>query len=220
MSADAVSNYSGVFDGRLGFGRRPALLVIDFISAYTEPTSPLHAPTAQEAAIRTAELCALCREHAVPVIFTRVLFSRSGLDGGLFVRKVPVLRDLVEGAPLAAFVPELQPAPDDVVVTKQYASAFFGTSLASLLTAQGVDTVVLTGVSTSGCVRATVVDALQHGFRAIVPRECVADRHPAPHESNLFDIDAKYGDVLPLDQVMSEVKMVGGLGSGKAGPFR
>jgi maleamate amidohydrolase len=216
MSGDAVSNYSGVFDGRLGFGSRPALLVIDFIAAYTEPTSPLFAPAARDAVLRTAVLYTLCKARGVSVVFTRVLFSRSGLDGGLFVRKVPVLRELVEGAPLAAFVPELQPAPDDVVVTKQYASAFFGTSLASLLTAQGVDTVILTGVSTSGCIRATAVDALQHGFRAIVPRECVADRHPAPHEANLFDIDAKYGDVLPFEQVMSEVKMIGARGFGEA----
>jgi len=205
MTTDATANYSGVFDGRLGFGSRPALLVIDFIAAYTEPSSPLFAPTAREAALHTASLYKLCKTHGLPAIFTRVLFSPTGLDGGLFVQKVPVLRGLVEGAPLAAFVSELQPAGDDVIVTKQYASAFFGTSLASLLTARGVDTVLLTGVSTSGCIRATAVDALQHGFRAIVPRECVADRHPGPHEANLFDINAKYGDVISLEDALLHI---------------
>ncbi len=214
MSSDAVANYSGVLDGRLGFGQRPALLVIDFIAAYTEPASQLYAPAAADAVRQTSALYVRCKAYGMPVIFTRVVFSPSGMDGGLFVRKVPVLRGLVEGAPLAAFVPGLLPASDDVVVTKQYASAFFGTSLASLLTAQGVDTVMLTGVSTSGCIRATAIDALQNGFRAIVPRECVADRHPAPHEANLFDINAKYGDVISLAetfQALSRLRETGPL---------
>jgi maleamate amidohydrolase len=208
MTGDALSNYRGVFDGKLGFGRSPALLVIDFIAAYTTPDSPLFAPDAGDAARQTAVLYAAAKQASVPVIFTRVVFNGSGTDGGLFVRKIPILRELVEGAPLAAFLPELQPADDDVVVTKQYASAFFGTSLASTLVAAGRDTVILTGVSTSGCIRATAVDALQHGFRAIVPRECVADRHAGPHEANLFDIDAKYGDVLSLEAVISALKQM------------
>ena len=140
---------------------------------------------------------------SLPVIYTRVLYHRNGSDGGLFVRKVPALRRMVEGEPLADIVPELPPGPDDVILIKQYASAFFGTSLAAMLTTQGVDTLIITGCSTSGCVRATAVDAMQHGFRPIVPRECVGDRHDAPHEANLFDINAKYGDVVPLAEVMA-----------------
>ncbi|HRE47154.1 MAG TPA: isochorismatase family protein [Aggregatilineales bacterium] len=119
------------------------------------------------------------------------------------MRKVPVLRQMVEGDPLAEIVPELPPTPENVIVTKQYASAFFGTSLAAMLTALKVDTVILTGCSTSGCIRATAVDGMQYGFRVIVPRECVADRHAAPHEANLFDIGAKYGDVVTRAEVLA-----------------
>ena len=146
---------------------------------------------------RTVPLPSAARAHEIPVVFTRVLYSEGAAEGGHFVRKIPALRRLVSGALASELVTELAPRPNEVVLVKQYASAFFGTSLASMLTAQGVDTIVLTGCSTSGCVRATAVDGMQHGFRVIVPRECVADRAPEPHEANLFDIDAKYGDVEP-----------------------
>ncbi|NJM08553.1 isochorismatase family protein, partial [Candidatus Gracilibacteria bacterium] len=136
------------------------------------------------------------------VIYTRVVFQPNGLDGGLFVEKVPALRALIEGEPLAMIVPELPPTPQDVIITKQYASAFFGTTLAALLTSRSIDTIILTGCSTSGCIRATAVDGLQHGFRTVVPRQCVGDRHPGPHEANLFDINSKYGDVVDRDVVM------------------
>lgn len=116
---------------------------------------------------------------------------------------MPVLRTLVEGEPLAEIVPELPPARADVILNKQYASAFFGTSLAAMLTAQGVDTVIITGCSTSGCVRATAVDGMQHGFRVIIPRECVGDRRAEPHEANLFDIHSKYGDVISRAEALA-----------------
>ena len=198
-------NYRGVFDGRLGFGRSPAIIVVDFIRAYTTPGAPLYAPAVVEAVKATAPLLVAGRRKGIPVIYTRVLYHPSGCDGGLFVRKVPVLRGMVEGEPLADIVPELPPGTDDVILIKQYASAFFGTSLATMLTTQGVDTLIITGCSTSGCVRATAVDAMQNGFRPIVPRECVGDRHEAPHEANLFDINAKYGDVVPLADVMAQL---------------
>ncbi len=198
-------NYRGVFDGRMGFGRSPAIIVVDFIRAYTTPGAPLYAPAVVEAVKATARLLVAGRRKGIPVIYTRVLYHPSGCDGGLFVRKVPVLRGMVEGEPLADIVPELPPGTDDVILIKQYASAFFGTSLATMLTAQGVDTLIITGCSTSGCVRATAVDAMQNGFRPIVPRECVGDRHEAPHEANLFDINAKYGDVVPLADVMAQL---------------
>ncbi len=203
MTDSLSENYRGVFDGRLGFGRKPAVLVVDFINAYTTPGAPLYAPQVVEAVHNTAPLLTLARAKAVPVVYTRVLYNQNGLDGGLFVRKVPVLRGMVAGEPLAELVPDLPPAPQDVILVKQYASAFFGTALAALLTAQGVDTVILTGCSTSGCVRATAVDGLQYGFRVIVPRECVGDRHPGPHTANLFDINAKYGDVVTLAEVLA-----------------
>ncbi len=199
---DLHTNYRGVFDGRIGFGRKPALLIVDFINAYTAPGSPLYAPDVVTAVSETIDLLSLARQTAVPVIFTRVIYSRSGLDGGIFVQKVPLLRRMVEGEPLADIGPDLSPDPDDVIINKQYASAFFGTSLAAMLTSLGVDTLILTGCSTSGCVRATAVDGMQHGFRVIVPRQCVGDRHPEPHNANLFDIHSKYGDVVDKDEVM------------------
>lgn len=203
MSPSHPDNYQGVFDGRIGFGQRPAILVVDFIKAYTTPGAALYAPAVVEAVRETAEVLALARAKGMPVFYTRVIYSRTGLDGGIFVRKVPLLRALVEGEPLAEIVDELPPAADDVVIVKQYASAFFGTALAPALTSLGVDTVILTGCSTSGCIRASAVDGMQYGFRVVVPRECVADRHPGPHEANLFDINAKYGDVVSKAEVLA-----------------
>lgn len=195
---DRNQNYSGVFEGAVGFGQRPAVLVIDFIRAYTTPGAPLYAPDVVTASEATAPLLDEARRLGVPVIYTKVLYHPTHLDGGLFVRKIPVLQTLVPGEPLAEIVDAVAPHPEDLVLVKNYASAFFGTSLAATLTAMGIDTLILTGCSTSGCVRATAVDGLQHGYRVVVPRECVADRHPDPHEANLFDINAKYGDVISI----------------------
>ena len=200
--SDLQANYSGVFDGRLGFGKRPAVLVIDFIRAYTTESSALYAADVVTAVAETCELLTLARQKSVPVIYTQVLYNKNGLDGGIFVQKVPVLRKMVPGEPMAEIVPELPPTAQDIIISKQYASAFFGTSLAPMLTSLGVDTLILTGCSTSGCVRATAVDGMQHGFRVIVPRECVGDRHRSPHEANLFDINSKYGDVLSKKEVV------------------
>ena len=195
-------NYSGVFDGRIGFGRKPAVIVVDFINAYTTFGSPLYAEGVVSAVAQTVDLLEAARKNSVPVIYTQVLYNKNGLDGGIFVQKVPVLRKMVAGEPLAEIVPELPPAADDVILIKQYASSFFGTALAAMLTAQNIDTLIVTGCSTSGCVRATAVDGMQHGFRVIVPRECVGDRHEAPHEANLFDINSKYGDVVSKQTVL------------------
>ena len=196
-------NYAGVFDGSLRPGTRPAMLVIDFIRAYTTPGSPLHAPAVAEAVLATPPLLDAARARGVPVVYTRVLYHPSGRDGGLFVRKVGALRAMVEGEPMAAIVPELPPGPDDLVLVKQYASAFFATPLAATLTSLGCDTVLIAGCSTSGCVRATAVDAMQHGFLPVVVRDCVGDRHPGPHEASLFDIQAKYGEVVGLSEALA-----------------
>ena len=200
-----TDNYAGVFDGRLGFGRKPALLIVDFINAYTTPNEPLFAPDVVTAVGETVELLAAFRAQNLPVIFTRVIYNSNGLDGGIFVQKVPILLTMVEGEPMADIVPELAPTDSDVIINKQYASAFFGTPLAAMLTSLGVDTVVLAGCSTSGCIRASAVDGMQYGFRVIVPRECVGDRHPAPHEANLFDINSKYGDVVSKADVLKHL---------------
>lgn len=198
-------NYAGVFDGSVGFGQSPALVVIDFIRAYTTPGSPLYAEGVVRAVAAAGPLLAAARAAGIPVVHTNVLYHPSGLDGGWFVRKVPPLRKLVRGEPMAEFDPGVAPLPEEVVITKQYPSPFFGTPLAPMLTALGVDTLILAGCSTSGCVRAGAVDGLQYGYRVIVPRECVGDRHDAPHDANLFDIQAKYGDVLPRDEVIARL---------------
>jgi maleamate amidohydrolase len=198
MMNDTLSdNYRGVWDQRLGFGRRPALLAIDFMQAYTTEGAPLFAPGVVSAVEESRELLACARRTGIPVIHTHIRYHAGHFaDGGLWVKKAPVMKDMVAGNPLAAFCPPVAPLADEVVLSKQYASAFFGTALAPLLVAQGIDTLLMIGCSTSGCIRASAVDAVQHGFRAMVVRECVGDRHPGPHEANLFDIDSKYGAVV------------------------
>ncbi len=197
-----AQNYAGAFDGRLDFGRRPALIVIDMVLAYLQKGSPLYAGVEDTLASCT-RLLAAARAAAVPVFHTNVSFVKGGLNGGVFFRKVPALKCFEEGSPLAAFPDDLAPAEGEVVITKQYASAFFGTSLAASLTANGLDTLIITGVSTSGCIRATAIDAIQHGFIPIIVREAVGDRHPQVHEANLFDIQAKYGEVRSEAEVIS-----------------
>ena len=204
--SDLASNYKGVFDSRLGFGKRPALLIVDFINAYVTEGAPLFAPDVVTAVDETIPLLSLAREKQIPVLYTKVLYNKNFRDGGIFIQKVPVLKTMVEGEPLAEIVPQLTPIESDSIIVKQYASAFFGTSLAATLTSLGVDTLLLTGCSTSGCIRASAVDGMQYGFRVIVPRECVADRHPGPHEANLFDINSKYGDVVGKAEVMEYLK--------------
>ncbi|MBM3489031.1 MAG: isochorismatase family protein [Alphaproteobacteria bacterium] len=206
MSQDLKQNYKGVFDGRIGFGERPAVLVVDFINAYVTPGSPLYAEGVVAAVEETRELLDEARRRGVPVVYFLVRYQQGGIDGGIFVRKVPTLKIFAEPGPLGEISPRLPPGPKDIVIPKQYASAFFGTSLAALLAAEKRDTLIVTGCSTSGCVRATAVDGMQYGYRVIVPRECVGDRHAGPHEANLFDIDSKYGDVLPKAEVLDYLR--------------
>ncbi|HEI8865090.1 TPA: isochorismatase family protein [Serratia odorifera] len=199
----ASDNYRGVWGQRIGFGQRPALLMIDFMQGYTTEGAPLYAPGVVSAVAESVALLATARQHGIPVIHTNIRYHAAHFaDGGMWVKKAPVMKDMVEGNPLAAFCPQVQPLPQEVVLSKQYASAFFGTALAPMLVTLGVDTLLLAGCSTSGCIRASAVDAVQHGFRTIVVRQCVGDRHPGPHEANLFDIDSKYGDVVNKEQAI------------------
>ena len=190
------SDLAAAFDGRLSFGSRPALLLVDVVMAYLEPGSLLYDEVFVGALAANERLVAAARNAGVPVLFTNVVYQPGGADGGLFYRKVPALKLFDRGSPAGAFPPSLQPRDDETVVTKQYASAFFGTSLASTLTVASIDTLVITGFSTSGCVRATALDALQHGFRPFVVREACADRQPGPHDANLFDLQTKYAEVV------------------------
>ena len=190
----------GLPEHHLRPGRRPALLVVDFVRAYLTQGSPLYAGVeATRASCMT--LLGAARKARIPVIHTNVVYERGGKDGGVFFRKLPALACFERGLhpELAAFGEGLEPAEGETVISKQYASAFFGTSLASTLTSLGVDTVLIAGVSTSGCVRATAVDACQHGFIPLVVRDAVGDRHPAPHEANLYDLQAKYAEVISLE---------------------
>jgi maleamate amidohydrolase len=208
MGATLDENYAaGGFGLALRPGRSPALLVIDFVRAYLEPGSPLYA-AAEPARAAAQALLQAARAATIPVVHTNVAYQRGGRDGGVFFRKVPALRCFEAGAHpgLAAFAAGLEPAPGETVITKQYASAFFATSLAPTLTALGVDTVLIAGVSTSGCVRATAVDACQHGYIPLVVREAVGDRHAAPHEASLFDLQAKYAEVVTLETAVAYLR--------------
>jgi maleamate amidohydrolase len=202
MSVSREDNYTGVFDGKVGYGRNPAVVVIDFTLAYTTPGSPFFAEGVVRAVADTEPLLQAARAAGIPVIHTKVMYHPSGADGGWFVRKVPALRKLVPGEPLAEIDPRVAPLAEEVVIVKQYPSPFFGTPLAPMLATLGVDTLILAGCSTSGCVRAGALDGVQHGYRVIVPRECVGDRHDGPHDANLFDINAKYGDVVGREEVI------------------
>ena len=204
MTQNLQDNYQGVWGNRVGFGKKPALLLIDFMQSYTTESQPLFAPDVVEAVQQTEAVLQLARDQGLLVIHTNILYhEKTQLDGGMWVKKSPVMAAMIASNPATQFCPQVEPLSDELVIKKQYASAFFGTSLASVLVSQGIDTVVIVGCSTSGCVRASAVDAVQHGFRTIVIRECVGDRHQAPHEANLFDIDSKYGDVVSKKEAMS-----------------
>lgn len=181
-------------------GQRPALLIVDFVRAYLLPGSPLYAGV-ENARAAAEQLLGIARAAGIPVFHTNVVYEPGGRDGGVFFRKLPALANFERGAnpELASFAEGLEPRLGETVISKQYASAFFGTPLAEKLRALGVDTVLIAGVSTSGCVRATAVDACQSGFVPLVVRDAVGDRHPAPHEANLFDLQAKYAEVISLD---------------------
>jgi len=193
------------FAGRVGFGVQPALLVVDFINAFTGSGSPLASNLDAEVEA-TRQLLASARDCNIPVTFTTVEYDDGFRDAGVFIKKVPSLSVLRKGSPLVEVDERLAPRANEHLIVKKYASAFFGTPLASTLTAGGVDTLIITGCTTSGCVRASAVDACQHGFLAIVVRECVGDRAPEPHEANLFDIDAKYGDVVTLEETLTYLR--------------
>lgn len=198
-AGDAAANYaaSGAFGASLGLGTRRALLMVDFAQAYFEPDSPLFARTPQVVGAAQA-LLQWARTQRMLVCHTQVVYDEAGLNGGVFYRKIPALSNFRKGHPLGRFVPALAPEAGEPVIEKQYASAFFGTSLASLLAAQRIDCVLIAGMSTSGCVRATTVDAIQFGLIPLVVADACGDRHAAPHEASLFDLQAKYADVMPL----------------------
>lgn len=181
---------------RQGAGSRPALVVVDFSRGFTDPASRL-ACDADAAVAVTARLLTAARSNGVPVVYTTVAYDEAAARvAAAFIAKSPALLELRIGSRWVEIDPRIAPEPGEPVLSKLFASAFFGTPLASLLAAAGCDTTVIVGASTSGCVRATAVDALQHGYRVVVPRDAVADRLDSAHEATLFDLDAKYADVV------------------------
>jgi maleamate amidohydrolase len=193
------------FSQKVGFGTSPALLIIDFIKGFTDTDCPLGSNLDAEIAAAKKLLDAF-RSRKLPVHFTTTAYDEAFVSAGVFIKKVPSLAHLKTGTPLVEIDARLKPKTGEVVWTKHYASAFFGTALAAALTAQKVDTLIITGCTTSGCVRASAVDACQNGFRAIVVREAVGDRSNTAHEANLFDLDAKYADVVSLDETLEYLK--------------
>ena len=196
------------FGGRGGFGRRPALIVVDMSLGFTDPESPLGSDLDGPAeAIR--KLLGAARQAEIPVVFTTVAYRESDkLTAAAFIDKVPALLTLEAGSRWVEIDPRIAPREAEPVLTKLFASGFFGTGLSSLLTAAGVDTLIVTGATTSGCVRATTVDALQYGFRPVLPREAVGDRDPNAHEANLHDVDGKYGDVVSMEECLAYLERV------------
>ena len=193
------------FGERAGFGSKPALVIVDMCRGFTDPESPLVCDL-DDTIVAIAELLGKARAAGFPVIFTTVVYDEFGKQAAaVFIEKVPALLVLEPGSKWVEIDPRIAPAEGEPVLSKHFASAFFGTTLASVLASEGCDSVVVTGASTSGCVRATALDAMQHGYRVVVPREAVGDRNRSAHEANLYDLDTKYADVVSLDETLAHV---------------
>ena len=206
LSTEASSNASTYYDGRmrrsLRLGVRPAVLVVDLSCGFTDPTSLVGADLTEQV-LATRRLLDVARAHSIPIVFAMIGYGSNGADAGLWTAKSPNLATITVGTRWVTTDPRLDPRPEDVTLVKKGASAFFGTNLAAVLVANGIDTVILCGATTSGCIRATATDLMQSGWPALVPRECVGDRAAGPHEANLFDIQAKYADVVSLAEAIS-----------------
>lgn len=193
------------FGQRMGFGHRPAILVIDFTVGFNDPNA-FGGGNISAAIDRTVTLLEVGRRLGLPIAHTRIVYADDGSDAGIHCLKVPRLKTLTETSPMGQFVPSMTPHAGEIVVRKRLPSAFFETGLHGILHARGVDTVIIAGCTTSGCVRASTLDAMCHGFRPIVASDCVGDRAIGPHEANLFDLGQKYADVLPLSEIVEHLE--------------
>lgn len=209
MSEDLAENYKRAYANSVGFGKKPALVLVDFAQAYFDKDCDLYAGV-EDALASALRIREVAHEAGVPVILTEVSYDTRGLNGGRFFEKAKPLKAFVKGQKTADFAEGLVPRDDEIIITKQYPSAFFGTSLSSTLTAMGIDNVILTGLTTSGCIRASCVDSMSYGFTTTVVREACGDRHPAPHEANLFDMNAKYADVVSEQDVIDFLRALRG----------
>jgi maleamate amidohydrolase len=190
------------FANSVGIGERPALVLVDFVLGFTDPAH-FGGGNIRPAIERTQAMLAVARKRGWPVAHTRVVYADDGSDAGSFARKAPGLLKLTETSPLSQIVDEVKPVAGELIVRKRQASAFFGTEFGSWLAWKRVDTLLVAGCTTSGCVRATVVDAVSHNMRTIVLTDCVGDRAIGPHEANLFDMGQKYADLMTSDEVIA-----------------
>lgn len=202
MNKDLDQNYKAVFNKRLGFGKNPAIILVDFVAAYFDENSPLYADV-EKALLSAIRIRNKGREKNIPIIYTNVSYQKDGKNGGVFFEKLPVLSCFIEGAKTAGWPSKLDIDPNEIVITKQYPSAFFETCLSKKLNNLEIDTLIITGLTTSGCIRATCVDAISYGFRPIVVKDACGDRHEKPHIANLFDMNAKYADVVTESEVVN-----------------
>lgn len=190
------------FGQKTGFGRSPALLVIDFVNGFVDPEI-LGGGNIAEAVKAAVPLLGFFRARKLPIVFTRIVYAEDGSDAGIWCEKVPRLKSLTESAPTSHVVAELAPQAGELVIRKTQASAFFGTHLASVLTAKGIDTLVIAGCTTSGCIRASVIDAMSMNYRSVVASDAVGDRALGPHTANLFDIGQKYADLMTVAETVA-----------------
>ncbi len=192
------------FAVRMGYGRNPVLLAVDFINGFTDPSTPLGGDFSAQLRV-TNSLLAGFRRAGLPVAYTTIAYAPDFHDAGLWIKKVPSLEILVRGSPMVEIDARVQPEAGELVVEKKFASAFFGTDLDQHLKSRGIDTVVMVGCTTSGCIRASAIDSIQSGYHTICVRDAIGDRAEGPHEANLFDIDAKYGDVVASIEVLDYI---------------
>ncbi len=213
---DTLASYrSKGFAVRSGYGRRPGLLIVDYMVGFTDPTSPLGGDFSSQLDA-TGKLLNSFRKADLPIVYTVIEYEPGFADAGVFIRKVPSLSILLRGSPMCEVDARIKPGTGDYIISKKYASSFFGTNLDIYFRNHGVDTCVIVGCTTSGCVRASAVDSLQYGYQTIVVREGCGDRAEGPHEANLFDIDAKYADVVSLTECLAYVDGLSPYGSAQA----
>lgn len=186
-----------------GMGSHPALIIVDVVVGFTDPTCPLGSEADAVVAANT-ELMVAFHQAGLPVVLTTVVY-RSEEQASVFRARVPALNLLTPDSEWVKFDPRLPIATSDLQLEKRHASGFHGTDLDNWLKARGVDSLVVTGLTTSGCVRATAVDGLQNNYRVLVPREACGDRDEQAHESNLYDLNAKYADVVSLEDVLASL---------------
>ena len=188
------------FGNSSGIGQRPALLIVDFVNGFANPDQ-FGGGNIGDAIENTRGLLAEARALGLPIAYTRVVYADDGSDAGVFTLKAPALTQLTENAYGSQIVDELEPRDGEYIVRKTQPSAFFGTNLTAWYVSKGVDTVIVTGCTTSGCIRASVIDSMSYNFRTVVATDCVGDRALGPHDANLFDMEQKYADLMTSSEI-------------------